>query len=77
MKLTDKLISELPHLDPIAFAAVSKILGVPLLDMQTQEPREFTDVLADVLRVFDKKDRKFKRSILKLLKDARKDAYNS
>lgn len=77
MKLTDKLIKELPHMDPITFAAVAKILGVPLMDAQKQEPREFTDVLAEVLRTFDAKDRKYKRSILKLLKDAQKNANNS
>ena len=77
MKLTDKLIMELPHLDPITFAAVAKILGVPLMDAQKKEPREFTDVLAEVLRTFDAKDRKYKRSILKLLKDSKKYADNS
>lgn len=73
MKLTEQLIQAIPKMEPVTFAGLAKLLGVRTIEQnEDSEPivRDFTDVLNDVLQAYDKKDRKLKREILKVVKKA-------
>ena len=66
MKLTDRFMQLIPQMDPVTFAGLTKLLGVRA--MGDDGPRDFVDVFEDVMHAFDKKDRKLKREIIRLIK---------
>jgi hypothetical protein len=73
MTLTDKFIKAIPDMEVVAFAGVAKVLRVPLYTKDEEPaPRDFVEVFGDVVAAFDKKDRKFKRELLSLIKKANK-----
>lgn len=69
MKLTSKFIQIIPKMEPVTFAAVAKLLGVPTVS-DDKEPRQFTDVFEEVIQKFDAKDRSFKRELIRIIKKA-------
>ena len=50
-------------------AKASKIM---MEELKKRKPREFTDIFADVMFAYDKVGRKFKKELLKILRDANK-----
>lgn len=64
------------NMRPIEFTGLAKLLGVPIVEENDKDaedlkerykPRDFTDVLSDIMEKFDKLNRKSKRSLLKLI----------
>ena len=71
--LEEKFMEEISRIKEVEiFLGISKLLSVELLD--GKDPRDFTDVFADVMEKFRGKDRKRKRELLKVLKLANKDS---
>lgn len=74
MKLTDNFMGLIGKMDVVTFAGVAKLLGVKTVELNQEtneaEPRSFVDVFEDVVRVFDSKDRNFKRQLIKIIKKA-------
>ena len=92
MKPTEQLIKMIPQLEAVEFMGLARLLKVKLVtekDLNAEkledkyEPREFTDVFAEMLEKFEKLNRARKREILKLIKVAsskekvKKNAGNS
>lgn len=92
MKPTEQLITLIPKLEAVEFMGLARILKVKLIEENDTtaekledkyKPREFTDVLADMLSEFNTLNRARKREILKLVKIAvsktkvKKDAGNT
>jgi len=57
-------------MEPVEFAGLSNLLGVQLA--QDKEPREFADVLNDVLLKFSHLNRNKRRDLLKLIEKSNK-----
>lgn len=81
MSLTEKFFDYIPKLNAVEFTGLARLLKVQLLDEinpQAEQvkdrfaPRPFTDVLDDMLRAFDKQNRKRKKEIIALVKAATK-----
>lgn len=79
MKQTDKLLKDIPRLDPIEFMGLARVLKVKLMEPISAEnetgeiklaPRDFTDILSDVLAAFEASNRKRRREILQLVHEA-------
>lgn len=68
-------------MEPIEFAGLGNLLGVPLA--QDKIPRDFADILNDILQKFSHLNRNKRRDILKLIAKSNKtrrgkyDASNS
>ena len=60
------------QLEPIEFVGLSKILCVPLVN-QKNEPREFEDILSDMIDKFISTGRKQRKDITKVLKQSIKE----
>lgn len=75
MQLNEKFMRLVPDMDPVTFTGVVKVLGVPVVEKKddTVSPRDFVDVFSDTVTAFDKKDRKFKRELLSIIKKANKN----
>ena len=75
MKTVEKLFDLIPKLEPVQFIGLARLLGVKLIDLEKSdekgaEPRQFTEVLEDVLRAFEKLNRKRQREVFQLVKQA-------
>lgn len=95
MKPVEKLLLMIPHMKTIEFAGLARVLKVKLIeenkDSTSEEdkyvPRNFTDVLDNVLQNFEQLNRSQKREVLNLIKASNKvtdaemeemiNAYNS
>ena len=92
MTNTEHLISLIPKLEAVEFMGLARVLKVKLIeekDMSAEkledkyQPREFTDVLQDMLANYNSLNRARKREILRLVKKAatktkvKKDAGNT
>lgn len=92
MKPNDQLISLIPKLEPVEFMGLARVLRVKLFEEKNPSaekvedkyaPREFSDVLEELMMNFNKLNRARKREILKLVKNAtakmkvKKDAGNT
>lgn len=60
------------QLEPIEFVGLSKILCVSLVN-QKNEPREFEDILSDMIDKFISTGRKQREDIIKVLKKSIKE----
>ena len=60
------------QLEPIEFVGLSKILCIPLVN-QKNEPREFEDILSDMIDKFISTVRKQRKDIIKVLKQSIKE----
>ena len=60
------------QLEPIEFVGLSKILCVTLVN-QKNEPREFEDILSDMIDKFISTGRKQREDIIKVLKKSIKE----
>ena len=81
MKPTDKLLTLISKLNAVEFAGLARVLKVKLLDEVNPEAdapakrfvaRDFSDVLADILKNFELSSRARRREILQLLKATQK-----
>ena len=71
--LEEKFMEEISRIKEVEiFLGISKLLSVELLD--GKEPRDFTDVFADVMEKFRGKNRARKKELLKVLKLANKES---
>ena len=62
-----KFIEALTKLQPVEFAAVARILNVRLLN-EDKEPRDFTEVLNDIMQHFGGLSRAAKRNLIRVVK---------
>ena len=70
MQLNERFIYEIGRIkNPEVFLGVARILKVRLLD-DDKNPRDFGDLCADVIESFEQSNRKRKRELLKILRDA-------
>lgn len=73
-KISQKQINEfiyaIPKLEPQEFIGLARLLGVEL--MNEDEPREFEDILEDVLENFTKANRKRRKEFITLLRSVTK-----
>lgn len=60
--------------DPIVFLGVAKVLRVEVFEDGAggKNPRDFSDIFADVMFAYNGSARKFKKELLKILRDANK-----
>lgn len=84
-KQMNQFIRYIPLLEPQEFIGLAKLLGVEIVEQSTPKydedkkvevevnPREFTDVLEDMLENFKKSNRKRRREFMKLLRSATKE----
>ena len=79
MKQTERLLKDIINLDPVEFMGLARVLKVRLMEpintaSETGEiklaPRDFTDILSDVLAAFEASNRKRRREILQLIHEA-------
>ena len=88
--LNKKLILLIAKMEPIEFCGLANLLGVKITEeVETEstdikdkyKPRDFTDVLADVMQKFDALNRQKKRELFKLVKKSvsmrRRDDINA
>ena len=82
MKPVEKLLVLIPKLEAVEFIGLARLLGVPVVakkeevaadDKEKYEPREFLDILEDILAKFDKLGRARQRELIKLIKKTRGD----
>lgn len=75
-KVSSKIVIDflelVTQLEPIEFVGLSKILCVPLVN-QKNEPREFEDILSDMIDKFISTRRKQRKDIIKVLKQSIKE----
>ena len=75
-KVSSKIVIDflelVTQLEPIDFVGLSKILCVPLVN-QKNEPREFEDILSDMIDKFISTGRKQRKDIIKVLKQSIKE----
>ena len=79
MSKSERLMGIIPTLGAIEFIGLAHLLKVSLLN-DNKEPRDFTDVLEDVMKAYEKTNRKRRREIMQLLKsrtEVAPDASNS
>lgn len=81
MNLNQKMMQEMVKLNPVEVVGLARVLKVDLFEKKDAEnvPRDFVDVFSDIMRAYDKKDRKFKRDLLKIVKQSggKPDASNT
>ena len=79
MKRTEQLFNMIPKLDTVQFIGLARLLGVKLVKKGEPNPgnpkitvasRPFVDVLEDMMRAFEKLNRKRQREIIQLVKAA-------
>lgn len=83
MKQIDRLLRDIINLDPVEFMGLARVLKVKLMEPDyeknedgentgkvTLKPRDFTDILSDVLAAFEASNRKRRREILQLIHEA-------
>ncbi len=88
--LNKKLMLLIAKMEPIEFCGLANLLGVKITEeVETEstdikdkyKPRDFTDVLADVMQKFDALNRQKKRELFKLVKKSvstrRRDDINA
>ena len=64
-------LEEVIKLEPIEFIGLAKVLCAPVMD-NNKEPREFEDILSDMMDNFISTGRRQRRDILKMIKEANK-----
>ena len=63
-----KLVDSISKMEPIEFIGLARLLGVKLISADEDgAPREFVDVLTDIMEKFNALNRTRKREILKLV----------
>lgn len=76
--LTQKFLKELGNIkDPVIFLGLCPILKIQIYKEEKDEngkeiPRDFHEVLKDLMSSYDRAGRKRKRELLKILRDANK-----
>ena len=71
-KIVINFLELVTQLEPIEFVGLSKILCVTLVN-QKNEPREFEDILSDMIDKFISTGRKQREDIIKVLKKSIKE----
>ena len=69
-KVFTEFLEEVIKLEPIEFIGLAKVLCAPVMD--NKEPREFEDILSDMMDNFISTGRRQRRDILKMIKEANK-----
>lgn len=78
MKQTDKLLKSIINLEAVDFIGLARVLKVKLMTSETEgdkvtlKPRDFADILSDVLAAFEASSRQRRREILQIVEAAAK-----
>lgn len=73
MNKTNEFIKLISKLEPIEFIGIARILCVDIMDEANKTPRDFEDILSDVVVKFNSLARKQRRDILKVLRKVEKE----
>ena len=63
----EKFLIQLSKLEPVEFIGVAHLCGVRLLQEDNKTPRDFADILRDVLNKYETLNRKKRRELEKAL----------
>jgi hypothetical protein len=63
----EKFLTQLSKLEPVEFIGVAHLCGARLLQEDNKTPRDFADILRDVLNKYQTLNRKKRRELEKVL----------
>ena len=63
----EKFLTQLSKLEPVEFIGVAHLCGARLLQEDNNTPRDFADILRDVLNKYQTLNRKKRRELEKVL----------
>lgn len=66
--LNSRFLIELPKLEAVEFLGVCRVLKVKLMDEQ-DKPRDFSDLLNDLMEAYSAAGRARKKELLKIVKE--------
>lgn len=72
LRYTNEFFLLLPKLEIKEFMGILSILGVKSLD-ENGDIKQFTDVIQESVKNFEKKNRKFRKDLIKIMKQAVKE----
>ena len=64
----EKFLMQVSKLEPIEFIGLANLFGADLLEEDKKTPRDFADILRDVISKYETLERKKKREVDRLLK---------
>lgn len=63
----EKFLIQLSKLEPVEFIGVAHLCGARLLQEDNKTPRDFADILRDILNKYETLNRKKRRELEKIL----------
>lgn len=63
----EKFLIQLSKLEPVEFIGVAHLCGAHLLQEDNKTPRDFADILRDILNKYETLNRKKRRELEKIL----------
>ena len=63
----EKFLIQLSKLEPVEFIGVAHLCGASLLQEDNKTPRDFADILKDILNKYETLNRKKRRELEKIL----------
>lgn len=63
----EKFLTQLSKLEPVEFIGVAHLCGARLLQEDNKTPRDFVDILRDILNKYETLNRKKRRELEKIL----------
>ncbi len=63
----EKFLTQLSKLEPVEFIGVAHLCGAQLLQEDNKTPRDFADILRDILNKYETLNRKKRRELEKIL----------
>ena len=63
----EKFLTQLSKLEPVEFIGVAHLCGARLLQEDNKTPRDFADILRDILNKYETLNRKKRRELEKIL----------
>lgn len=76
VKQTKKFMAEVSKLAPEEFLGLAKVLCVQIFNQETKEPRDFYDILGDVIGSFAKLGKSQRKEIMVLLQTINRGEKN-
>lgn len=78
--LNEKFMNEVSKIkDPVVFLGLAKVLGIKLYEdgaqgkeLKDRNPKDFSEIFAEVMAQFNGLGRRKKREVMKILRDANK-----
>lgn len=79
--MNEQFLREITHCEPLTIIGFAKLMGIKLVTDEAQEvdgkkqltPRPFSEILAELMGIYDKFNRADKRYYLRLLRETNKN----